>query len=95
LELELFSSNYSPRAFRIQYLLPELKLGLWGFHRAGAGAYKLQTCLPELERELRVLGKNVGAKSGAAKVMFQINLEPQLKLFFSSFFLHFSWYHNN
>ena len=50
------------------------------FHRAGSGAYKLQTFLPELELELRVLDKNVGAKSGAAKVMFQINLETHLKL---------------
>ena len=43
------------------------------FHRAGAGAYKLQTFIPELE--LRVLDKNVGAKRGAAKVIFQIILE--------------------
>ena len=48
LELELFSSNYSPRAgagaFRLQFLLPELELELLGsefFQRAGAGAYKL------------------------------------------------------
>ena len=57
------------------------------FHRAGAGAYKLQTFLPELELELRVLDKNVGAKSGAAKFMFQINLETQLKLYFSNIIL--------
>ena len=76
LKLELFSSNYSPRAgagaLRLQYLLPELELELLGseiFHRAAAGAYKLQTFLPELELELRV-----GAKSGATKVMFQNNL---------------------
>ena len=92
LELELFSSNYSPRAgagaFRLQYLLPELELELLGseiFHRAGA--YKLQTFLPELELELRVLDKNVGAKRGAAKVMFQINLNTHLKLYFSNIFL--------
>ena len=43
-ELELFSSNYFPRAgagaFRLQYLLPELELELLGsetFHRAGSG----------------------------------------------------------
>ena len=57
------------------------------FHRAGAGAYKLHTFLPELELELRVLDKNVGAKSGAAKVMFQINLETHLELYFSNIFL--------
>ena len=57
------------------------------FHRAGAGAYKLQTFPLELELELRVLDKNVGAKSGAAKFMFQINLETQLKLYFSNTFL--------
>ena len=79
MELELYSSNYSPRvgagAFRLQYSLPELELELLGselFHRAGAEAYKLQTFLLELELELRVLYKNVGAKSGADKVMFQI-----------------------
>ena len=44
-------------------------------HRAGAGAYKLQNFLPELELELRVLDKNVAAKYGAAKVMFKISLE--------------------
>ena len=62
LELELFSSNYSPRsgagAFWLQYLLPDLELELLGsetFHRAGAGAYKLPTFLLELELELRVL----------------------------------------
>ena len=61
LELELFSSNYSPRAgagaFTLQHLLLELELELLGsetFQRAGAGAYKLQTVLPELELELRV-----------------------------------------
>ena len=68
----------------LQYLLPELELELLGsefFHRAGAGAYKLQTFLPELELELRVLDKNVGAKSGGAKFINQINLETQLKLY--------------
>ena len=92
MELELFSFKYSPRAeagaFRLQYLLPELELELFGseiFHRAGAGAYKLKTFLLELELELRVLDKNVGAKSGAAKVMFQINLETNLKLYFLIF----------
>ena len=52
-ELELFSSNYSPRAgagaFRLQYFLPELELELFGsefFQKAGAGAYKLQAFLP-------------------------------------------------
>ena len=94
MELELFSSNYSSRAgagaFRLQYLLPELELEFLGsefFYRAGAGACKLQTFLPELELELRVLDKNVGAKSGTAKGMFQINLETQLKLYFSIIFL--------
>ena len=85
-------SNYYPRAgaFRLQYLLPELELKLLGseiFHTAGAGAYKLQTFLPELDLELKVLDKNIGAKSGAAKVMFQINLETHLKLYFSNIFL--------
>ena len=94
MELELFSSNYSPRAgaeaFRLQYLLPELELELFGseiFYRAGAGAYNVQTFLPELELELRVLDKNVAAKSGAVYVMFQINLETHLKLYFSNIFL--------
>ena len=61
LELELFSSNYSPRAgaeaFMLQYLLLELELELLGsdiFHEAGAGAYKLQTFLLELELRLLV-----------------------------------------
>ena len=75
-------------------MLPELELELLGFeffHRALAGAYKHQTFLPELELELRVLDKNVGAKSGAAKVMFKINLETQLKLYFSNIF-HNNWY---
>ena len=40
-----------------------------------------------LELELRVLVKNVGAKSGAAKVMFQVSLETHLKLYFSNIFL--------
>ena len=55
-------------------MLPELELELLGsefFHRAGAGAYKLKTFFPELELELIVLDKNIGAKSGAAKFMFQ------------------------
>ena len=63
-ELELFSSNYFPRAgagaFWLQYLLPELELELLGseiFHTAGAGAYKLWTFLLELKLELRVLDK--------------------------------------
>ena len=43
---------------------------------------KLQTFLLELELELRVLDKNVGVKSGATKVMFQINLETHLKMYF-------------
>ena len=54
-------------------MLPEQELELLGFeifHRAGAGVYKLQNFLPELELELKFLVKNVGAKSGAAKVMF-------------------------
>ena len=75
--------------FWLQYLLIELRLDLLGseiFHRAGAGAYKIQTFLPELELELRVLDTNVGAKSGAVKVMFQINLETHLKLYFLIFF---------
>ena len=62
-------------------------MGFEIFQRVGAGAYKLQTFLLELELELRVLDKNVGAKSGAAKVMFQINLETHLKLYFSNIFL--------
>jgi hypothetical protein len=62
-------------------------LGFKIFDRAGAGAYKLQTFLPELGLELRVLDKNVGAKSGAAKVMLQINLETHLKLYLSNIFL--------
>ena len=57
------------------------------FHRAGAGAYKLQTFLPELELELRVLDQNVGAKSRAAKFRFQINLETQVKLYISNIIL--------
>ena len=39
-------------------MLPELELeplGSGNFHRAGAGAYELQTFLPELQLELRVL----------------------------------------
>ena len=71
-------------------MLPELELKLLGseiFHRAVTGAYKLHTFLPELELELRVLDKNVCAKSGAAEVMFQINLETHLKLYFSNIFL--------
>ena len=86
--MELFSSNYSPRAgagaLRLQYLLPELQLELLGseiFHRAGAGAYKLPTSFLELELEPRVLVKYVGAKSGAGKVMFQVSLETHLKLY--------------
>ena len=43
--------------------------------------------LLELELELRVLDTNVGAKSGAAKFMFQINLKTQFKLYFSHIFL--------
>ena len=57
-------------------MLPELELDILGsdiFYRAGAGAYKPQTFLLELDLELRVLDKNVEAKSGAAKVIFQIN----------------------
>ena len=91
MELELFSSNYFPRAgagaFRQIFFLPELELELLGsdfFQRAGAGPYKLQTFLPELELKLRVLDKNVGAKSGAAKFMFQINLKTQLKPYYSN-----------
>ena len=57
------------------------------FHIAGAGAYKLEIFLPELELELRVLDKNLRAKSGAAKFMFQNNLETQLKMHFSNTFL--------
>ena len=53
------------------------------FNRAGAGAYKLQTFLQEVELELSVLEKNVGGKSEAG--MFQINLETQLC--FSNIFL--------
>ena len=71
-------------------MLPELELELLGseiFHRAGAGAYKLQTFLLELELELRVLVKNVGAKSGATKVMFQVSLETHLKLYLYNIFL--------
>ena len=86
--MELFSSNYSPRAvagaFRLQFVLPDLELELLGcefFHRTGAGAYKLQTFLQELELELRVLDQNVGAKSRATKFVFQNNLETQLKLY--------------
>ena len=55
------------------------------FNRAGAGAYKLQTFLQEVELELNVLEKNVGGKSEAGKFMFQINLETQLC--FSNIFL--------
>ena len=91
MELELLSSNYFPRAgagaFRLQYFLPEVELEHLGseiFQRARAGAYKLQTFLPKLELELRVLDKNVGAKSGAAEVMFQSNLETHIKFFSSS-----------
>ena len=62
-------------------------LGTDIFHRARARAYKLQTFLPDLELELRVLDVNVGAKSGAAKFMFQINLETNLKLYSSNIFL--------
>ena len=61
-------------------MLPELEMELLGseiFQRAGAGAYKLQKKFPELK--LRVLDTNVGAKRGATKVMFQINLETHLK----------------
>ena len=54
------------------------------FHRAGAGAYKLFTLFPEIELEQIYLDKNVGAKSGAAKVTFQINLETHLKMYFSN-----------
>ena len=93
MELQLFSPNYSPRAgagaFRLEYLLLELEQELLGseiFHRARAGANKHQTFLLELELELRVLDKNVEAKSGTAKVMFQIYLETQLKLYFSNVF---------
>ena len=89
LELELFSSNYSPRAgagaLRLQYVLPELELEFLGsaiFYRAGAGAYKLQTFLPELELEQRVLDKNFGVKKGAAKFMFKFNLEIHIKTVF-------------
>ena len=57
------------------------------FYRAGAGDYKLQTVLLELELEHRVFDKKVGAKSGAAKFMFKINIETQLKLYFSTTFL--------
>ena len=67
-------------------MLSELELELFGssvFLRAGAGAYKLQTFLPELKLALRVLDQNVGAKSRAAKFMFQ-NLGTQLKLYFSN-----------
>ena len=59
-------------------------LGSEIFQRAGAGAYKLQTFLTKLELELGVLDKNVGAKSGAAKVMFQINLETHINFFSSN-----------
>ena len=54
-------------------MLLKMKLELLGseiFHRAGAGAYKPQTFILELELEQRVLVSNVGAKSGAAKVKF-------------------------
>ena len=57
------------------------------FHRDGAGAYKLLTFLPELVLKLRVLRKKSGAKSRATKLMLQINLETQLKLFFSNIIL--------
>ena len=59
-------------------MLPELELELLGsetFDRAGAGAYKLQTFLLELELELRVVVEIVGAKSGAAKIMFHVILK--------------------
>ena len=62
-------------------------LGSETFNRAGAGAYKLQTFLLELDLELRVLVKNVGAKSGAAKIMFHVILKTHLKLYFSNIFL--------
>ena len=73
-------------------MLPELELELLHlgseiFHRALAGSHKLQTFLLELELELRFLVKNVGAKRGAAKVMFQVSLETHLKLYFSNIFL--------
>ena len=62
MELELFSSNYSPRAgaqaFTLQFLLPELELELLGyelFHRAGAGALKLNIFIPELELRVFLL----------------------------------------
>ena len=82
LDLELFSSNNSPRAgagaYKLQLLLPELELKLLGsdfFHRAGAGAGA-----PDFSSRARAiaLDQNVQAKSRAAKFMFQINLETQL-----------------
>ena len=68
-------------------MLTELEfIGSENFNRAGAGAYKLQTFLPEVELELRSLDKNVGVKSVANKIMFQIYLETHLKLYFSNIF---------
>ena len=58
-------------------MLAELELEVLGskiIHRAGAGAYNLNIFLLELDLELRVLDKNVEAKSEATKVMFQVNL---------------------
>ena len=81
LELELLGSNFCYQSWSWSFW------ALIFFYRAGAGAFKLQDFLPELELELRVLDQNVGAKSFAAKFMFQINLETQLKLYFSNIIL--------
>ena len=81
LELELLGSNFCYQSGSWRFL------ALNFFHRAGAGAYKPQTFLLELKLELIVLDQNVGAKSRAAKFMFQINLETQLKLYFSNIIL--------
>ena len=59
--LELFSSDYFPRAgagpFRLQFLLPELELELLSSefcHRARAGAYKILIFILELDLKVRV-----------------------------------------
>ena len=92
------SLNNNPswsRSFLAPIILPELELELlgsdicyqswsWGFF--ALEFFNLQTFLLNLELELGVLDKNVGAKSGAAKNMFQINLETHLKLYFSNIF---------
>ena len=90
-------------SFLAPIILPELELGLLGCNISYQSwswsfwalkfflelelDYKLQPFLLELELELIVLDKNVGSKSGATKVMFQINLETHLKLNFSNIFL--------